>query len=222
MSEIGEIPIEKPTFAKPDKPKLHMPVPLVEQSEFGTTSLEANIKRMLSAASEVQADGTTRSVAGLASNQLEENIDKSIILIDLEEGRKKRKPEDLTVIMNAKITYQSVETNQDNMQGCISTMLPDGRFVCAIPPIPNEITLEGFNFHGNPVKYNLRGDAAGRAYHEVKHLAGEDITDFSPILHTVAPDEIQEYRTNFKNWPKEKEITKAQYDELVGISPQNV
>jgi len=95
---------------------------------------------------------------GLAAPQI--GILKRVVLIDL--GSEEEEP---IIIINPKITAQS--GNEKDFEGCLSYLGFEGEVFR-----PTNVTVEGINIKGKPVKYEAEGLLARAFCHEIDHLDG--------------------------------------------------
>lgn len=138
----------------------------------------------------------TRQVVGLAAPQV--GVPKRIILIDLTANGANQE-QTLKAIVNPQITDMS-EDVMDGREGCWSC-----GDVCGNVERSKNVTLVGYDRHGNPVKHELTGFVARIAQHETDHLDGirfpDRIPDNQPErLHLVRPEQFEEYRSQWQNW----------------------
>jgi len=149
---------------------------------------------MLAIANGIQGDKNKRTVVGLAAPQV--GISKRIIVVDITSVGMGEKP-DLQVYINPVITNRSTET-EIGREGCFST----GN-VCGIVDRSSEVTVEGFDRNGVPLKEVYRGFTARVFQHETDHLDGirfpDRITDDAD-LHWVEPDQFGDYREQWRQW----------------------
>jgi len=95
---------------------------------------------------------------GLAAPQI--GVLKRVVLIDL--GAEE---EDPIIIINPKIIAQS--GNEKDYEGCLSYLGYEGEVFR-----PTNVTVEGINIKGKPVKYEADGLLARAFCHEIDHLDG--------------------------------------------------
>ncbi|MBU3110368.1 peptide deformylase [Clostridium lacusfryxellense] len=95
---------------------------------------------------------------GLAAPQI--GILKRVILIDL--GNEEEEP---IILLNPKITARS--GNEKDYEGCLSYLGYEGEVFR-----PTNVTVEGINIKGKPVKYEAEGLLARAFCHEIDHLDG--------------------------------------------------
>ncbi len=109
--------------------------------------------------------------AGIAANQ----VDNTSRVFVVEVGSNPRYPYKpqypLTVMINPTVTFLTDE-RFENFEGCLS--IPGLRGVVHRCP---EIRVEGYNRHGEPVDFEVRGITAGTFQHELDHLDGVLFTD---------------------------------------------
>jgi peptide deformylase len=104
--------------------------------------------------------------AGIAANQVA-NTWRIFVVEIANNPRYPYKPEyPLTVMVNPSIKFQS-EKRFDSYEGCLS--IPNLRGVVQRCP---EVLVEGFDRHGNKVKFEVKGITAGTFQHELDHLDG--------------------------------------------------
>ncbi|HRC28304.1 MAG TPA: peptide deformylase [Candidatus Saccharimonas sp.] len=138
----------------------------------------------------------TRQMVGLAAPQV--GISKRIITIDITATGALQQQE-IVPIINPRIVAQSDEMI-DGREGCWSC----GDF-CANVPRSTEVTVEGSDRAGKPIRYEWSGFVARIAQHEVDHLDGVRCIDRVPAhepwrLHRVLPQEFERYRSEWPHW----------------------
>lgn len=184
-------------LVEPTNPVLNRAVGTVKPSEISSPAVQGVIDRMLElSAGKGHSKADTRQMVGLAAPQL--GVNKRIITIDLTADGS-NKTQTLQPIINPQITSHSKSTIEGR-EGCWSC----GN-ICGIVDRAKEVTIEGFDRKGKPVKLELEGFVARIAQHEVDHLNGIRFPDRIPVdkperLHLVKPIEFDDYRSNWMHW----------------------
>lgn len=166
--------------------------------EISSAYIQGIIDRMLElAAGKGHSKHDSRQMVGLAAPQL--GVNKRIITIDLTADGS-LKEQHIQVFINPKITARSSDTIPGR-EGCWSA----GN-ICGVVERAKQVTLEGFDREGKPLKLELEGFVARIAQHETDHLDGirfpDRIPDDQPDkLHWVGPAEFPDYRLNWATWP---------------------
>lgn len=184
-----------PPYIPPHNPILKEVSKEIPVKEITGKNIQETIAKMMEIAIEERKEGR---MVGLAAPQV--GIPLQIILVDMEISPERldfsHPPE---VFINPKITWKSDEM-EEFREGCFST-----GSLAGMVPRHKSIHAEAFNPDGEKIKLKLEGYTARIFQHEVDHLNGlrfpDRITDFDH-LHWVEADEIEEYRANYKTWPK--------------------
>jgi peptide deformylase len=179
-------------------PILNRIADIVPPKEISSTEIQGIIDFMLNlAAGKGHDPKDTRQMVGLAAPQI--GVSKSIVSIDITaDGTNKKQT--LQIIINPIITHRSEETVLGR-EGCWSC----GN-ICGKVERAKEVTLEGLDRDGNPVKLELTDFVARIAQHEADHLEGIRFPDRIPIdqpdnLLWVEAAEFENYRKNWATWP---------------------
>lgn len=104
--------------------------------------------------------------AGIAANQI--GIPYRLFIVEVNKNpRYPYKPAiPLTVLINPQLQFLSDETFTNN-EGCLSVPNMRGDVERHL-----EVRVSGFNEHGEPVSFDVRGYSAGTFQHEYDHLDG--------------------------------------------------
>lgn len=195
MVEIQPATLE---LIAPTHSLLNKVVQEVAVDEIDSPFVQGVIERMLElSAGKGHSKHDTRRMVGLAASQL--GINKRIITIDLTADGS-NKEQTLQVIINPRLVRVSSEVTPGR-EGCWSC----GN-ICGNVERAKDVTLEGLDRVGSPVSLHLKDFVARIAQHEVDHLHGVRFPDRIPVdaperLHWVKPDEFEEYRIRWMNWP---------------------
>lgn len=168
-------------------------------NEIASLETQFVIDEMLRMAAGKGKDGEdTRQMVGLAAPQV--GVSKRIVTIDMT-ATGALQEQNIVAMINPKIVGQSEEV-VDGREGCWSC----ANF-CANVPRSSHVVLEGLGRTGEHVRYELGGFVARIAQHEVDHLDGIRCIDRVPVgenwrLHRVAPNEFEDYRTQWQTWDK--------------------
>jgi len=182
----------------PINPLLNQPSKEVNLDEINSDFIQGVIDRMLElSAGKGHSAEDSRQMVGLAAAQL--GILKSIITLD-RAADGSNKEQNLAVIINPLITDSSYDV-MPGREGCWSC----GN-ICGNVERAKEVTLEGLDRTGAPIKLDLKDFVARIAQHETDHLLGIRFPDRIPIdhperLHLVDPAVFDEYRKKWENWP---------------------
>ncbi|HVQ44606.1 MAG TPA: peptide deformylase [Candidatus Saccharimonadia bacterium] len=182
----------------PTDPLLNQVAQKVTRDEINADGIQAVIAGMLKlSAGKGHTKADSRQMVGLAAVQV--GVDKRIISIDLAaDGSNKQ--QDLLIVINPTIAIRSAAT-MPGREGCWSC-----GDICGNVERAKEVTLEGLDRHGKPLRLHLVDFAARIAQHETDHLDGIRFPDRIPKdhperLHLVRPAEFEAYRQNWQNWP---------------------
>jgi len=110
-----------------------------------------------------------RSGAGLAAPQV--NVSQQVIIVEYGNDEDEEIPPTLYVTINPKITRFSQQL-VNGAEGCLSIPGLMGEVERA-----EEITVEGLDRYGKPLKMKLRGWVARIFQHEIDHINGILFTD---------------------------------------------
>lgn len=197
--ELGEL-----TFVSPDNLVLRTPAKPVLVEERLLPETQDKIQKMRDFANNIQ-EREKRRLAGLAAPQL--GIPECIIFV--------RIGKDLVAFINPEITWQSDE-KEEFWEGCFS-LQSDSGFICGIVSRPYAINVKALTEEGETIERQYFGQEARRILHEMDHLNGKDfvshITD-PDNMHLVKPDEVDDYRRNWANWPRK--CSRELYEQIKG------
>ncbi len=124
---------------------------------------------------------------GLAAPQV--GVSERLIVIEYGEGEEEDEeaPKKLYVVINPEITAAS-EEKVEGVEACLSIPRMMGEV-----DRHEQIIVRGFNRHGKPVKYRLKGWLARIFQHEIDHLEGVLFTDrASRIWRAQEGEEIKD------------------------------
>lgn len=138
-----------------------------------------------------------RQMVGLAAPQV--GVSNRILIIDLSADGAFHDTQNLVTVINPKIARRSRAT-VPGREGCWSC----GN-ICGNVRRAREVTLEGLDRHGKPIRYELTDFTARIAQHETDHLDGIRFPDRIPKgkpehLHWVEPEQFQDYREQWMHW----------------------
>lgn len=191
--------LSKFALVAPTDPCLNKAAAEIEESQITSPEIQEIIDYMFAlSAGKGHDKEDSRQMVGLAAPQI--GVSKRIITIDVTaDGANKQQT--LQVFINPKITSRSAKTIPGR-EGCWSC----GN-ICGNVERTKEVTLEGLDRSGTPIKARLKGFVARIAQHETDHLDGIRFPDRIPIdqperLHWVLPSEFDEYRKNWMHRPK--------------------
>lgn len=187
----------KLTLVLPTNQLLNRVADEVAADEITSPYIQGVIDRMLQLAAGKGHGKDTRQMVGLAAPQL--GVGKRIISIDVTADGS-LKEQNLQVFINPRITHRSKNT-VPGREGCWSC----GN-ICGNVARAEEVTLEGLDRDGKPLRITLNGFTARIAQHETDHLDGVRFPDCIPEnepdkLHWVEPSEFPEYRLHWATWP---------------------
>jgi peptide deformylase len=197
-TRMTDIQPEYLDLVEPTDPLLNTVAEVVPHDEISSHFIQGTINRMLElSAGKGESKHDSRQMVGLAAMQL--GINKRIITIDVTADGSK-KDQHLQVFINPKITHHSNES-VPGREGCWSC----GN-ICGNVERSKEVTIEGLDREGQPIKFELTDFVARIAQHETDHLEGSRFPDRIPAdrperLHWVEPAEFDSYRQNWMHWP---------------------
>jgi len=170
----------------------------VSLSEINSDLIQGVIDRMLDLASrQSDMDNDSRQMVGLAAVQI--GVKKRIIIIDISADGSHKK-QHLEAVINPLITKASKE-KVSGREGCWSC----GN-ICGNVERSRSLVLTGLDRYGKKIVFDLDDFVARIAQHEIDHLDGIRFPDRIPLdqpknLHWVEPDQFEDYRLNWQNWP---------------------
>lgn len=128
---------------------------------------------------------TMRAASGVGLAAPQVNVPLQVIVVEFNESEDEEKPPKLYTVVNPKITRSSSD-QEIGTEGCLS-----------IPGIvgdverPIDVTLKGFNRHGQPMKTKASGWLARIFQHEVDHLNGVLFVDRADKVWQIEGDTTQ-------------------------------
>jgi len=139
------------------------PDPILLEQAKPVEKIDRKINKLID---EMAATMYANEGVGLAAPQV--GISKQIIVLDGGEG--------LISLINPEIIQKS-DSQESLEEGCLS--LPDVRIEVTRP---TEITVTGINEEGDHVEYHAKGLLARIFQHEIDHLNGKLIIDYTSSL----------------------------------------
>ena len=121
---------------------------------------------------------------GLAAPQV--GVSEQLIVVEYgeDEEEDEEAPKKLFVVINPQITAASEET-VEGVEACLSVPRMMGEV-----DRNEKIIVRGFNRHGKPVKYKLKGWLARIFQHEIDHLEGVLFTDRAARIWRAQEGEV--------------------------------
>lgn len=182
-------------YASPQDPVLKQVAEEIPLDAILSPDIQELIDYMLEISEIERKEGR---MVGLAAPQI--GVSKQVILVDtLISPERVSFEHPMEVFINPQIVWQSEEM-ESFREGCFST-----GSLAGVVPRAQKVRLIAYTRQGDKIEQEYEGYTARIIQHEVDHINGlrfpDRMTDFNN-LHWVEPEEIEEYRANFENWPK--------------------